>query len=1008
VGDKLNDREIQLFFSTYGVQETCAMCLIIACSAPRLVQREVNANVNNSLFNVSADNNNNASSADRSRRHLNESKFDVLQHSFNALDDKQYELERGAHEVDEPHLKKLATTVFLREAVLSGRDSRKPGSKQQRASSSSSSSSSTSNNSSSKSGFSGFSGVHEGLELYMSRILRPIWNWSIVQNFGSASNPELRLRYSADQFATLLQPLWKLKEFLKQNEKSLFNQDYNNYGRRERESLYNLIGFFDICVEAVCLLRILADQTKPNFTDIAESMRGNKNMANQYKLLLNAREDFRFLNFVTEEKGTALSKSLIDCMLFPMLDPLNERTNNETAMHVIHRLYRECPSFFNKDDMTRHQASAMLQNALHSSPHQQKSIRVHALELYKESCVNAEFPIVEVCRNLREKQFHIGAVKLAMERINLLHRREIKRQHGRNVGGRYGDNMDADSDELFLKQELDECYVAITELLKSLTAPSMPDMDKQAQQHVLSLVLDICLRSNYLELHDCIYTWLIENGHKQQLFELKYPSLENFLNNQIEANRRDGGGDMERRYLDILQSWYSKHQQFFKAVRLYERACARRSSSWNHADRRNMLREALLFAHHCTVSSEGRERAELGNLIETLRSQSELANAQALLISRLDLTYKHYSQEDANSSLDGEQSRELMESFNKNFDQKSVHDLKRILVELNERLLSLEELNDLSEDWRCYEVGLALMAAFKHRNEYKSHIHAIWKNVIRYCVKQNASSWRPMLQEKLKDLIDLYRESPVMLPLEVIVDELEHRNTDSRADFSSSYVMDTLLDVCQLPFAMLMQAYTLLEVPTKASVKLGVCTSTFILCSRMIAELNRTHGKPRSDFRITDVAELLSKYKAELDANSGDPRQRDLYADYAGLEADRLNMGHSLYPSLSSSIPSSHSRSAHRQASSSDSKYGRSLTGSSSKASSLNTSASQSRAHQQTPRMPSAMGLLSPSHSQRTTSHNIGMSKPPTSSIGSILRTPGGTTPGGRPTSMIPNRPLRR
>jgi len=131
------------------------------------------------------------------------------------------------------------------------------------------------------------SGRHDGLVLYVSRILRSVWDWSVVEPAGQKQY--VRLRFSREQLVELRSPLLQVRAFFEQNKDEYFRDPlpvangvngagalqpmYPNIGgaantsQKEQDGLRAIHYLIQITSEAFNLLVLFAEQ--PNFPKLA-------------------------------------------------------------------------------------------------------------------------------------------------------------------------------------------------------------------------------------------------------------------------------------------------------------------------------------------------------------------------------------------------------------------------------------------------------------------------------------------------------------------------------------------------------------------------------------------------------------------------------------------------------------------------------------------------------------------------------------------------------------------
>jgi hypothetical protein len=116
------------------------------------------------------------------------------------------------------------------------------------------------------------SGKLFGLSLYMSRLLRGVWDWTIVVS----NNDSLMLRFTRNDLIELQGPLKRLQLFVHENERLYTSYENIDFQHLKNEKLYfnNLIQLLDLCIETFNLLIMLANINE--FNEIIAKLKENE------------------------------------------------------------------------------------------------------------------------------------------------------------------------------------------------------------------------------------------------------------------------------------------------------------------------------------------------------------------------------------------------------------------------------------------------------------------------------------------------------------------------------------------------------------------------------------------------------------------------------------------------------------------------------------------------------------------------------------------------------------
>lgn len=297
--------------------------------------------------------------------------------------------------------------------------------------------------------------------------------------------------------------------------------------KAEQRSLYYVYQLVLRSIEAISLLRIAADYKVP---------------------LEEALARLSFSDFVASTDGVSAAKTMIKALM---------RGRNENNQYLIKQLREQCPSFFSVSDLWHYQGYKSLAMAKLSAPSARKAYLIESLTQFLNSCHMWDTEdcidvLQSICDDYALLNFYEGAVKLALACAKHFH--DAAASDLRGV-------------KLTWKRHCFGCILlTLQRLLHSSDsgkkAPNqspqaiddMVNLDDETRSKYVEEVLHFALASEDSEFHALLYTWLFENGHAQLLTTIRSPFIEEFLKEKDQ---------------DLLIKLYMDQQKFLVAAKVW-------------------------------------------------------------------------------------------------------------------------------------------------------------------------------------------------------------------------------------------------------------------------------------------------------------------------------------------------------------------------------------------------------------------------------------------------------
>nr|CAD7455399.1 unnamed protein product [Timema tahoe] len=603
-----------------------------------------------------------------------------------------------------------------------------------------------------------YSPKHDGLYLYVGRILRPIWNFKVVYKSTLETNVEiLNSTIPAEDCALILGHLHALSGFLEKNSQfslagvrivnlqstlstsrtlqdSLDNSQQPQRGQRtvgqealiqEKNSLTVLKEFISNTREVLGLWKILCEH---QFHFIADSL--TKEQQNQLALMT-----FRNLILVGQELCSLLINNII-----------NRYLNDNASVDAISSKLREvCPNLYKSEDAACSKANEMLLTAKNLQNKEEREEKLkEALELCKNVAPNVNLTLIS--QWFSSVQYYQGVLELVMVCAS--------RVDPKNVALDFYKNNEPPEDlegfnALFNRMR---CYKELIQVLDQIMIQSQPSVSpnvtvsprapvglpidintvtpQDADLQVKNLV-DKVLESHDELFHVAIYDWMRSHNLDGELIKVCQPSLELYLTRATQRNPND------MHTFDLLWKFYERTNNHAAAARILNKLATTPGNLVNLDQRIFYLARALM----CLRGDKIGYAPHLGLFLRELED-------------RLDIGYI--------------QQKILVSVTN----QRAHNRLAEEAIEkLNSNLYDLTELyENFAEPFSLWEAKLSIIHSSGHLD--MSLIEKVWLKLIeselRNCGSMSGNDKMSVLMNKVKYLGQEYSLSPRCFPLGAI------------------------------------------------------------------------------------------------------------------------------------------------------------------------------------------------------------------------------------------------
>uniref|UniRef100_A0A8C1ABL2 Nuclear pore complex protein Nup155 n=1 Tax=Cyprinus carpio carpio TaxID=630221 RepID=A0A8C1ABL2_CYPCA len=730
-----------------------------------------------------------------------------------------------------------------------------------------------------------FSGKHNGISIYFTRILGNIWDGSLsAETFitnGSQTVTILESTASSSDLELVLMELQGLKEFLDKNsqfspaslgvgsfsspanlqqrllgfmrpdgsssqqvQQELQRKYHTEAQAYEKASLQAMQQLVHRSYQTLALWKLLCDH---QFSLIISEM--PKEFQEQIKAV-------SFKDVVV--CGRELSGALITALI-------NVYIKDSACVDTVSAHLRDiCPLLYSCDDSICSKANELLQGSrqIQNKLEKERTLK-ESLRLYQQISHHTDLPLV--CSQYRQVRFYEGVVELCLTAADKKDPQKLGLHFYRN-----GEPEEDSSGQQAFQQRLC-CFKCITDTMQELVnqskaAPQSPSVPKQPGPPVMTSdpnmlsnedaaahfeqMLGLAQRSQDELFHIALYNWLIQADLSDTLLEVNSPYLEDHLMHMIKQDQS------KVRNMDLLWRYYEKSRSFGKAAHVLARLADMHSTEISLKQRLEYISRAILSAKSSScVSSLGAN----GEFLHELEEKMEVVRIQVQIQETLRRQYsQHPSVQGAITQLDSE-------------------------------LMDITKLyGEFADHFRLSECKLAIIHCAGHSDPIL--VHSLWQEIIQKelsdSVAMSPADRMRALSLKLVSLGKIYAGTPRYFPLDFLVKFLEQEVC--RLNWDVGFVTFTMQEIgVQLP--RLLEVYDQLfktRDPCWQRVKkpLHLVECIHVLLSGYVNDPSRVPTYDRRRFTNACLDNICG-YLVELQSLSPNAALQDIIRNFKCLQA---------------------------------------------------------------------------------------------------------------------------
>ncbi|OKO89592.1 Nucleoporin NUP170 [Penicillium subrubescens] len=616
---------------------------------------------------------------------------------------------------------------------------------------------------------------HDGIALYISRLLRSIWKMSITKvGKGPNGAASVSASVSAAKLRTIQHDLSSLQEFFKVNKSFIegltgpeelarvSNKQQETALQAEHRALHSLVQLVSHTIEGISFVLVLFDER-----------------VDEIVATLPAESKERFLKLTFEElfstsKGHDIAKELVKGIVNRNIA---KGSNVET---VADALRRRCGSFCSAEDVVIFKAQEQLKRATEAGANSElgRNLLNESLLLFQQVAENLPMDyLVSAVDNYISNQFFAGAISLALHVAQRSDKANMalswimdNRPEQVNFSSHNDFPQPSHQHQLIFAQDPRKQYFVYRKQCYDLVSKVIVAVDTQAASdpHVIDGQLTvIAKRQNeaYGVITDSsdevfltsLYDWYLEQGWSERLLQTQSAFVVSYL-------QRKSNDDIA--HADLLWQYYAQSQRFFEAAEV-QFQLAQSSFALPLSRRIEYLGRARA---NCSTLTRDVGRQERQRLLQEISNLIDVANIQDDLLQRL-----------------------------KDDERIAPERKSEVLREVDGPVLDISTLYNHYADPASYnDICLQIFFVGDYRNA--ADIKSTWQKLIQEVHQRTLDRGTPQpfeaVVEKVRSLGSRLRMSETVFPVRELLPMLERYSLEFQRHVGATYwVVDLFLDL---------------------------------------------------------------------------------------------------------------------------------------------------------------------------------------------------------------------
>lgn len=576
---------------------------------------------------------------------------------------------------------------------------------------------------------------HDGMALYISRLVRSIWAARIVKDAsvpgaGAKLEPTVKL----DKLRSIQRDLAALREFLDRNKSFIeglagpqalsrvttVQEEHALKG--EHKKMHSLVQLISSISEGISFVLVLFDEQIEEILALIPEASREKT------------KQLTFESLFVSASGRELAKELVKAIVNRNI------ANGSNVDTVAEALRRRCGSFCSADDVIIFKAQEQLERARAGAPQSEagRLLLNDSSRLFQKVAANLTNENLDAAVKIYiETEFYAGAIQLC---LTVAHEKDPAKR----ALSWMRDGMPENDQRSEAYQARTNCYWLIFHIIAQLDSSTaniadVVDGKNNKAMRRRSEAYDVINNSDDVVFLTCLYDWYVGQHQAERLLEINNSYVVEYLKNRATNSRA---------HADLLWRYFAAHHDYLQAAEVQLVIAKSSFDDLNLADRIGYLSRARTNAStRQTILTDSRQSKQ--KVLREVSDLLEIANIQDEIMQRIKDEPR--MNDDARAKWTGR---------------------------LNGVILPLEELFTQYADMAQYhDICLLIFQAADHRNP--ADIQASWQGLITTADHEaparhnrQAARWEAV-GVKVREVGLRVHNSPSVFPIQTIYRMLE-------------------------------------------------------------------------------------------------------------------------------------------------------------------------------------------------------------------------------------------
>nr|CAA76635.1 Nup154 [Drosophila melanogaster] len=628
-----------------------------------------------------------------------------------------------------------------------------------------------------------FSAKHDGLYMYVSRMLHSVWQMRCV-------NEQFCSNLSQSECALLLSDLRSLRSFLEVHSvhdiSSTTRVSFDNH--LDRTNSYNTIMMGNTLLP-IPEQRVLSEQAQVEETRSLSALNLFVKHACEVISLWNILNSHSFqlicVQLSPEHQKLLTCSTFRDLLItrsevcaFLIISLINLYLKDAAGVSEVSKNLREnCPNLYRHEDDVTYKATELLMNAKNCTSATEKE---HMLRTTLHMCKEAAptLPLHSICMQFISADFFEGVIELSAVCASKSDPEEVGvhfYNNGEPADDREGYTCFATRMAYYKEVQLmlDHIYQRVCnkthvqdKSINPLKGTAKASDAKNGATQTIPKIEAHTLKVKDPLIHITLYEWLLAHDMLKELLDVVEPSLGEFLRRSVSQNVDNVV------LIDLLWKYYEKNSHHSQAAHILDNLAMTRSENINLEQRIEYLVRAVMCMRNGNVGSS----LSNGIFLKELEDKLDIARVQKSVLAAMT--------ELASDKLEA----------------------ATAVKELNYALYDITQLyQHFAEPFDLWECQLSILNCSHHNDPLL--IESVWGQIINSVVdKPGTTSERcNRLFTKIEILVREYGESGVCFPFAFLIRELEVKACQLR--FPEGIVPEKLVSM-NLDIELLLEYYS--------------------------------------------------------------------------------------------------------------------------------------------------------------------------------------------------------